>query len=86
MDAEPQPGGPAGGEPALDLVGTYATLARNEFPRARAVVVDAGVYDNAGASDSDELAFAIATGVEYLRAMEAAGIGASEAVDRSSSG
>ena len=72
----------AGGEPALDLVGTYATLARNEFPRARAVVVDAGVYDNAGASDSDELAFAIATGVEYLRAMEAAGIGASEAVDQ----
>ncbi|MFZ1410303.1 MAG: methylmalonyl-CoA mutase small subunit [Micropruina sp.] len=57
----------------------YADIARSEFPQVRAVVVDATVYDRAGASDTDELAFAIATGVEYLRALMAAGFTADEA-------
>ena len=46
-----------------------------EFPKARAIAVDVLPYDNAGAGDVDVLAFAIATGVEYLRDLEQAGIG-----------
>lgn len=45
-----------------------------EFPKARAIAVDSLLYDDAGAGDVDVLAFAIATGVEYLRDLEAAGI------------
>ncbi|MFT4227004.1 methylmalonyl-CoA mutase family protein [Micropruina sp.] len=45
-----------------------------EFGKARAIAVDSLVYDDAGAGDVDVLAFAIATGVEYLRDLEAAGI------------
>ncbi len=45
-----------------------------EFPKARAIAVDSLVYDDAGAGDVDVLAFAIATGVEYLRDLEQAGI------------
>lgn len=45
-----------------------------EFPGVRALTVDALAYDDAGAGDVDQLAFAIATGVAYLRDLEAAGI------------
>ena len=45
-----------------------------EFPRARAIAVDVLPYDAAGAGDVDLLGFAIATGVEYLRDLEQAGI------------
>ncbi|MFT4218872.1 MAG: methylmalonyl-CoA mutase family protein [Micropruina sp.] len=61
--------------PQRDWVGT--TLA--EFPKARAIAVDSLVYDDAGAGDVDVLAFAIATGVEYLRDLEAAGIAPADA-------
>ena len=45
----------------------------------RAITVDARVLHEAGATDVDALAVAVATGVEYLRHLEAAGIPASEA-------
>ncbi|MFT3861798.1 methylmalonyl-CoA mutase family protein [Micropruina sp.] len=45
-----------------------------EFPKARAIAIDGLLYDDAGAGDVDVLAFAIATGVEYLRDLEADGI------------
>jgi len=45
----------------------------------RAITLDARVLHEAGASDVDALAVAVATGVEYLRHLEAAGIPASEA-------
>jgi methylmalonyl-CoA mutase len=53
-----------------------ATLA--ELPAVRALSVDVLPYDDAGASDVDQLAFAIATGVAYLRDLEAAGIPAAD--------
>ena len=45
----------------------------------RAITVDARVLHEAGATDVDALAVAVATGVEYLRHLEAAGIPADEA-------
>ncbi|MEA5052678.1 MAG: methylmalonyl-CoA mutase family protein, partial [Propionicimonas sp.] len=54
-----------------------ATLA--ELPAVRALSVDVLPYDDAGASDVDQLAFAIATGVAYLRDLEAAGIAPAQA-------
>ena len=45
-----------------------------ELPGVRALTVDVLPYDNAGAGDVDQLAFAVATGVEYLRDLEAAGV------------
>jgi len=54
-----------------------ATLA--ELPAVRALTVDVLPYDNAGAGDVDQLAFAIATGVAYLRDLEAAGIAPADA-------
>jgi methylmalonyl-CoA mutase len=45
----------------------------------RAVTVDATVLHEAGATDVDALAVAVATAVEYLRHLEAAGVPADEA-------
>jgi methylmalonyl-CoA mutase len=50
-----------------------------ELPGVRALTVDVLPYDDAGAGDVDQLAFAIATGVAYLRDLEAAGVGAANA-------
>lgn len=51
-------------------------------PRLRVVGVQASTWGDAGASTVDELAFAIATGVEYLREMVRSGIDPAEAADR----
>jgi methylmalonyl-CoA mutase len=45
----------------------------------RAITIDARVLHEAGATDVDALAVAVATGVEYLRHLEAAGVPANEA-------
>ena len=45
----------------------------------RAITIDARVLHEAGATDVDALAVAVATGVAYLRHLEAAGIPAAEA-------
>lgn len=61
---------------AADL-SAQAELAKTvlaEFPGVRALCVDVTGYDDAGAGDIDQLAFAIATGVAYLRDLEAAGV------------
>lgn len=60
----------------------WVTRARDEFPAARAIAVDVLVYHEAGAGDVDEVAFAIATGIEYLRALEAAGVPVQDALGR----
>ncbi|MCB0874548.1 MAG: methylmalonyl-CoA mutase small subunit, partial [Thermoleophilia bacterium] len=43
---------------------------------------DATVYNNAGAGDVHELAYALAVGVEYVRALTAAGLSVDEAFDQ----
>ncbi|MEQ8841930.1 MAG: methylmalonyl-CoA mutase family protein [Acidimicrobiales bacterium] len=44
------------------------------LPNGRAVTVDSTRYADAGATEAEELAWSIATGVAYLRALEAAGL------------
>ena len=57
----------------------WVKAALAELPGVRALTVDVLPYDNAGAGDVDQLAFAIATGVAYLRDLEAAGVSAADA-------
>jgi len=52
------------------------------YPQVRALTVDVTPYDNAGAGDIDQLAFAIATGIEYVRALDAQGVAPAEAFGR----
>ncbi len=51
-----------------------AALTAAGFPLLRAASVDTSAYHSAGASEAQEIATALATGITYLRAMEAAGI------------
>lgn len=51
-------------------------------PGGRRITVDATVYADAGAPPALELACVLATGVAYLRALEAAGIGPERAVQQ----
>lgn len=44
------------------------------WPKLTPLVVDSTIYHNAGAGDVQELAYAIATGLEYVRALTDAGI------------
>lgn len=63
-----------GQAPDLSAQAEWVRLTLAEFPAVRALSVDVLPYDDAGASDVDQLAFAIATGVAYLRDLAAAGI------------
>jgi methylmalonyl-CoA mutase len=63
--------------PLADLVRAAA-----DRPGWRAVTVDATVLHDAGATDVDALAAAVATGVAYVRHLEAAGITPAQAFDQ----
>ena len=64
----------------FELDGVYARLvdsaahAAKAYPKARTINVNAFVYHSAGAADAQELGCAIATAVEYLRALTAGGL------------
>lgn len=63
-----------------DLSGLSGWVKRLDgMPGARAIVVDATIWNNAGAGDVHELGFALATAVEYVRALIAQGVSADEA-------
>ena len=53
--------------PSVDAVVPLARRVAAEFPRVRAVVVDAMPVHGAGASDAQELGWSLAAGVAYLR-------------------
>ena len=57
----------------------WVQAAMAELPGVRALTVDVLPYDDAGAGDVDQLAFAIATGVAYLRDLEASDVSAADA-------
>lgn len=63
-----------GGKADLSPHREWVEIALN-YPRARALTVDVLPYDYAGASDVQQLAYAIATGIEYLRDLTEAGYG-----------
>ena len=57
-------------KPALNELTQFAIYCGNHFPNASSVCVDSSVYHNAGCSEAQELAFLLATSVEYLRALQ----------------
>jgi methylmalonyl-CoA mutase len=58
----------------LDGAVDLAVKTAERYPALRALVVDALPYHEAGSSDGQELGYAIATGVAYLRALTGAGL------------
>ena len=68
----------AGTDADLSVLAEAVELAQ-PFPKVTPIVVDATVYNNAGAGDVHELAYAIAVGVEYVRALIDAGLSADDA-------
>lgn len=73
---------PVAPEDALAAAGELAAETARDWPNARALAVDTGIYVEAGASTAWELGIAVATGVEYLRAAIAAGQEPAEAAAR----
>ncbi|MDR1712278.1 MAG: methylmalonyl-CoA mutase small subunit [Propionibacteriaceae bacterium] len=69
-----------GTEPDLSPLAEWVQASLAELPGIQAITVDTVPYDNAGAGDVQQLAIAAATGVAYLRALEAAGVSAADAV------
>jgi methylmalonyl-CoA mutase len=71
----------ARGGGSVDFGGTIqlARTCATGYPGVRTFVVDGLPFHEAGASDAQELGYALATGVAYLRAMQEAGLGADAA-------
>jgi methylmalonyl-CoA mutase len=71
-----------------DLDGIYevmaqlATWAKSNAPQLRTITVQGHPYHNGGASATQELAFALATAVDYLRALQARGLSIDDAAPR----
>jgi methylmalonyl-CoA mutase len=68
-----------GAETGLTTATDLARRCAADFPGIRAIVVDALPYHEAGGTDAEELGCALAAGLEYLRAMRAAGLSAEAA-------
>lgn len=70
------------------LAGTYDTMApltawaKSHAPGLKTILVQGQPYHDSGASAVQELAFAIATGVEYLREMQARGLSVDDVAPR----
>ncbi len=64
--------------PDLSVLAAYVAKTAH-LPGVKPVMVDVRVYDDAGAGDVDQLAYAVATGIEYVRALVAAGVSAADA-------
>ncbi|CCG42382.1 methylmalonyl-CoA mutase family protein [Magnetospirillum molischianum] len=61
-------------EDSLTRMAAVAAATARDWPHATAVGVDTGAYHDAGATATQELAAAMATGTAYLKAMTAAGL------------
>lgn len=67
-------------EPQLRAAVEEAGRAAASYPGVRTLVVDSTPYHDAGASEADELAVSLATGVAYLRALTDAGLSVPQAL------
>jgi methylmalonyl-CoA mutase len=65
---------------ALAQMTDLAAWTAANYPQSTSVEVHTDAYHHAGATSSQDLAFAVATGVEYLRAMTRAGLAVDGAV------
>jgi methylmalonyl-CoA mutase len=70
---------PRNADAGLTAAADLARRCAADFPGIRAIVVDALPYHEAGGTDAEELGCALAAGLEYLRAMRAAGLSADAA-------
>ncbi|GAB77912.1 heterodimeric methylmalonyl-CoA mutase small subunit [Austwickia chelonae] len=68
-----------GEEPRTEPMVAAVRDCLTDYPQVRAISVDMRPYHDAGAGDVDEIAFAVATGVDYLRILAEAGISPAEA-------
>ncbi|MDS4021595.1 MAG: methylmalonyl-CoA mutase family protein, partial [Candidatus Competibacter sp.] len=57
-----------------DVMAQLATWARANAPQLQTITVQGSPYHNGGASTTQELALALATAVDYVRAMQARGL------------
>ncbi|MEI6351191.1 MAG: methylmalonyl-CoA mutase family protein [Verrucomicrobiota bacterium] len=69
---------PLSTQSAFDQMALTTRWANRETPKLATIAVNAHAYHNAGGSAVQDLAFALATGVEYLRQMEARGLSVDE--------
>ncbi|WP_181781942.1 methylmalonyl-CoA mutase family protein, partial [Pseudonocardia pini] len=69
----------SGESPAVESVVPLAARVAGEFPQVKAIVVDGTPVQEAGGSEGQELGFALAAGVEYLRALTDAGLSVEQA-------
>lgn len=69
-------------EEALEQLADLAAWTVRHAPASRAVEVGTGPYHHAGASSTQDLAFALATAVDYLRAMARAGLTVDQAASQ----
>jgi methylmalonyl-CoA mutase len=65
---------------AIDQMADLAAWTAKRYPNVKAIRVSTTVYHQAGANSAQELAYAMGTAVEYLRAMTASGIDINTAV------
>jgi methylmalonyl-CoA mutase len=65
---------PTTAEHALTQLSDLAKWTSQHYPKVTAVGVDSSPYHNAGANAAQDIAFSVATGIEYLRAMTVAGM------------
>ncbi|SEH31091.1 methylmalonyl-CoA mutase family protein [Magnetospirillum fulvum] len=67
-------------EDSLSRMAQIAASTARDWPNATAIGIDTGAYHDAGATTTQELAAAMATGTAYLKAMTAAGLDISTAL------
>ncbi|MFZ1642562.1 MAG: methylmalonyl-CoA mutase family protein [Candidatus Contendobacter sp.] len=65
-----------------DVMAQLATWAKANAPQLQTITVQGSPYHNGGASTTQELALALATAVDYVRAMQARGLGIDDIAPR----
>ena len=71
-----------GGTPDLAPLADAVSTCTNRWTGVRAITVDTRVHHDAGATDQDEIALALATALDYVRHLDEAGIEPAEAFRR----
>lgn len=67
---------------AYDAMATMTKWAKEQAPALKTVLVQADPYQDSGGNAVTELAFSVATGVEYLQAMQERGLSIEDAASR----